>query len=215
MNIFTQLTLIVGRITPSGVVLLGTGFLVSNDGKIATVSHTVGHDEKNIVVLLPHISDLNEYQDLTDTSCKPIPATISEIDPIKDICILKADLTFTGTLPRIGSFDEVPVGEEVGIFGYPHCVQGRRSLTFQKTIIGAKVLISSNGVKTKHAVINTQARPGQSGSLVFSPTRGATVGILVGAYAPAGGGISLGGINPHELHQTTHCISAHYLKEMI
>jgi len=215
MDLFTQITLIVGRITPTAVTMLGTGFLVAGDGRIATVCHTIGHDDKNLVVLFPHITRINDYQDLADTSCKPISAQIAEVDPIKDICILKTSLTFTGPLPRIGSFDEISVGDEVGIFGYPHCVEGRRSLTFQKTIIGAKVLIDTSGVKTKHAVINTQARPGQSGSLVFSPAKNAIVGILVGAYAPAGGGILLGGINPRELHQTTHCISAHYVKEMI
>ena len=105
----------------------------------------------------------------------------------------------------------------MGIFGFPHSVQGRRALTFQKAELGCKVLLDSNNIKSKYAVINTQARPGQSGSLVFLPRTNSICGVLVGAWAPNlnGGGISLGGVNPHELHQTTHCVSAEYLRAML
>lgn len=216
MNIFTQLVLIVGRITPQGVNMLGTGFIISPNGLIATTAHNVSGENKGLVILAPHITNINEYQDMSDLSCKPIPVEITEIDPIKDLAILHAPITFTGTIPLIGSFDNDTVGNDVGIFGFPHCVQGRRALTFQKAEIGAKILLSSNGISSKHAVINIQARPGQSGSLIFSVKNQCISGILMGAYAPqSNGGISLGGINPQELHQTTHCISAEYLKEMI
>jgi len=216
MDIFTQLVLIVGRITPQGVNMLGTGFIINKDGFIATTAHNVSGEDKGLVILAPHIKNINEYQDMSDLSCQPIPATIAEIDPIKDLAVLKAPITFTGPVPVIGSFDNDAVGSDVGIFGFPHCVQGRRALTFQKAEIGAKILLSSNGISSKHTVINIQARPGQSGSLIFSVKNQYISGVLMGAYAPqSASGISLGGINPQELHQTTHCISAEYLKEMI
>ncbi|NEW78732.1 MAG: trypsin-like peptidase domain-containing protein [Gelidibacter sp.] len=216
MNIFTQIIVVIGKITPNGVSMLGTGFIISNNGKIATTKHVVGSDPTNLVILAPNIADINAYQDTSDTRCNPIPTTVLEMDPIKDLCILKAEITFSGTLPQIGSFDEVNVGEKVGIYSYPHCVAGRRVLTFQETELGAKVLLESNSIKSKHAIINTQARPGQSGGVIFSPRLSKIIGVLVGAYAPnQGGGISLGGINPQELHQTTHCISAEYLNDMI
>jgi hypothetical protein len=216
MNIFTQLVLIVGRITPQGVNMLGTGFIISKSGLIATTAHNVSGEDRGLVILAPHITDINAYQDMSDLSCKPIPVTIKEIDPIKDLAILQAPITFDGSIPAIGSFDGDTVGGEVGIFGFPHCVEGRRALTFQKAEIGSKILLSSNGIQSKHAVINVQARPGQSGSLIFSIKNQRISGILMGAYAPqSNGGISLGGINPRELHQTTHCISAEYLKEMV
>ena len=125
-------------------------------------------------------------------------------------------MTFNGQLPQLGSFDDDEVGAEIGIYGFPHCVEGRRALTFQKAEIGAKVLLASGGIKSKHAVINIQSRPGQSGSLIFSPHNQRISGVLMGAWAPkSSGGISLGGINPRELHQTTHCISAEYIREML
>jgi hypothetical protein len=215
MNVFTQLVYVVGRVAPDGVKMLGTGFLIKQDGCIATTRHVTGASDANLVILAPHTNNLNEFQDLSDNSCHPVPVKIVEIDPIRDLAILKADINFTGTVPPLGNFDNTAVGDEIGIFGFPHCVEGRRALTFQKTEIGAKVLIETNGIKSKHAVINSQARPGQSGSLVFSLNTQSISGILIGAWVPGQGGVSLGGINPRELHQTTHCISAEYLGGML
>ncbi|GGY88330.1 S1 family peptidase [Shewanella fodinae] len=215
MQIFTQIVVVIGRVGTNGISMLGTGFFVKNNGLIATTRHVVGDSEQGLVILAPHINDINAFQDTSDTSCQAMPVKIQEIDPVKDLAILKVDAQFNGQLPTIGSFDEVEVSESVGIFGFPHCVEGRRVLTFQRAEIGSKVLLESTGIKSKYAVINTQARPGQSGSLIFSPKLQKIVGMLNGAYAPEGAGISLGGINPRELHQTTQCISAEYIKEMI
>lgn len=215
MDIFTQVVVVIGRVTPSSVNMLGTGFLVSSDGKVVTTRHVVGDSDAGLVVLMPHINNINAYQDTSDNSCQFIEAQISEIDPIKDLAILTTTIRHTLPLPSIGSFDNISVGEKVGIFGFPHCVEGRRVLTYQEAEVGAKALLQASGINSKHAIINIQSRPGQSGSLVFSSRLNSIVGVLIGAYAPEGGGISLGGINPRELHQTTQCVSAEYIREML
>ena len=216
MNLFTQTVLLIGRITPDHVELLGTGFLISKDGKVVTTKHVVGNSDAGLCVLLPHITDINSYQDTTENRVKKITAKVIEADPLKDIVVLDTGLNFQGNLPEIGGFDECSVGETLGIYGFPHAGEGRRVLTYHETKVGAKVLLESQGLKSKYAILNTQTRPGQSGSLIFSPKTNKIVGLLIGAYSQAGrGGISLGGINPAELHQTTHCISAEYIKEML
>lgn len=183
MKIFTQTVLAVGRVTPQGVTLLGTGFLVADDGRVVTTRHVVGNDESGLCVLFPRIEDLNAYQDTTDTSCKPVPTRIIEVDPLRDLAILRTDLRFSGQLPPLGSFDETNVGDALSILGFPHAPEGRWVLTLQNAIVGAKVLLGSQGLTFKHAIINTQARPGQSGSLIFAPKTQRVVGVLVGAYA--------------------------------
>ena len=215
MNIFTQLVYVVGRVTPDHVEMLGTGFLISRDGHIATTHHVTGSTDSNLVVLAPHVNDINAYQDLSDTRCQTIPVKLQEVDPIRDLAVLKADIAFNGLVPTIGGFDDDNVGDTVSIFGFPHCVEGRRALTYQRAELGAKVILETNGIRSKHAVINAQARPGQSGSPVFSPKDQSISGVLVGAWVPGPAGISLGGINPRELHQTTQCVSAEYLKDML
>ncbi len=214
MNIFTQLVVTIGRVTPAHIEMLGTAFMISNDGIFVTSRHVVGDNHSGLVVLAPHIQNINAYQDVSDNRCQPSNAVVSEIDPIKDLALLKADVRFSGKMPQIGSLDEVSVGESVGIFGFPHCTEGRRVLTFQNTEVGAKIFLESTGLKIKHAVLNIQSRPGQSGSMVFSPRLEKIIGVLIGTYAPQFG-IRLGNINPAELNQTTHVVSAEYIKDML
>ncbi|WP_455633997.1 S1 family peptidase [Parabacteroides sp.] len=213
---FSQITLVVGVLdrTEKVINMLGTGFLISNDGKIVTARHVVGNKTNDLVVLMPHIKNINEYQDTTDSSCKPVPAFIEDINPVTDICILKTGLKVEGTLPSLDSLDNIKVGDKIGMFGFPHCVMGRRVLTYQEAEIGAKMLLESSGIKSKYATINIQTRPGQSGSIVFNANTGTIVGLLIGAYAP-NSGVIIAGINPHELNQTSYCISANHIKEML
>lgn len=212
---FSKLTITIGRVTPQGVNMLGTGFLINGGGLVATTHHVIGNDPSNLVVLMPRTVGPDEYQDLADLKCELNSAKPIEIDPVRDISILETGLRWSGAIPELSSFDQSRIGDAVQIFGYPHCVHGRRALTLQVTEVGAKVLMDSQGIKSKHAVINTQARPGQSGSPVVHPNSGAILGMVVGAWVPGQAGIRLGDINPYELHQTTHCISANHIKDML
>lgn len=210
-----KLVMPLGRVGPEGVKLLGTCFLLNKNGLWATTAHVTGNDDKGLAIILPRITQVSEYQDTTDTKVNMIPVTIFKIDPIHDTVVVKAEAQGSSTL-AISSLDRVKVGDMVAIFGFPHADYGRMVLTYQLAEIGAKMLLDSSGIKTKHAVLNVQTRPGQSGSPVIHLSSMELVAILVGSYAPGGGGgISLGGVDPHTLHQTTHAISAEYLREMI
>jgi S1-C subfamily serine protease len=159
---------------------------------------------------------LEEYQDTSDRSVTHTAAVIDAIDRTKDIVVLTTPNIAGYRTPGLGSLDDVKVGEDVVIIGYPHCVNGRLVTTVQHTKIGAKVLLASAGSKIKHAVINIQTRPGQSGSLVYSEKTKKIVGMLVGTYIPEMEGmISVSGVNPAELNQTSHVISAEYVSNMI
>lgn len=215
IHLFSRITLVIGRVMPHGVEMLGTGFLLNSQGLIATTHHVIGNDTTNLVVLMPRSGDVNDYQDLSDLQCELVSVQPSEIDPVRDIAVLKAEIQWSGPVPEIKSFDSTKISDEVCILGYPHCTHGRRAFTLQNTEIGAKVLMDTHGIKSKHAVITTQARPGQSGSPVIDPLSGTILGMLVGAWVPGPAGIRLGDINPYELHQTTHCISAQHIQDML
>jgi len=206
----------VGRIETNGVSLLGTATLLNSPGKFVTAAHVTNKDEQNLVVVIkPNHLIVNDYQDTSDSQVEIISVRIEAIDPFTDLCILSADIDAFSNV-SIGSTDFLNLGSVVDIFGYPHADHGRLVLTQQRTEIGARILIKNGIVKTKHVVLNTQARPGQSGSPIFSAHTTFIVAILIGSYAPGGGGgISLGGVDPHTLHQTTHAVSVEYVKEML
>ncbi len=205
----------IGRITPNGVNLLGTCFLLSKAGLFATASHVTNNDNNNLVIFISGNTDLTTYQDTTNNQGQTVPASIFKVDPIRDICILKIDSQALSNL-QIGGTDDIKVSDNVGIVGFPHCVNGRNILTFQSTEVGAKILIESSGIKSNHIVLNVQTRPGQSGSPIFRLSDSKLIGMIIGSYVPGGGGgISLGGVDPHTLHQTTHAVSSEYILKMI
>ena len=215
-NLFSQIVLTIGKVSDKGIEMLGTGFLTSDGKHVVTPRHVIGDENSNLAIITPSISSLNQYQDTTINQCNCANLTIKCSDPFRDITILEFENGHPGFTHSVslGSTDDVSVGEEICIFGFPHCTEGRRVLTFQKAVVGAKVLINSSGIKSKYCVINTQTRPGQSGSIIYSKTQNKIIAILIGAFVSSSG-ISLGGINPRELHQTTQCISAEYIKSMI
>ena len=214
-DFMTQMVYTIGRYDGQVINMLGTGFLVANGKYVVAPRHVVGDNDDGLGIILPSISSMDECQDTTITSCRFADVTIKHSDPFRDIVILEfKNETFTFTTPQIGDVDDVSVGDEILIFGFPHCTEGRRVLTMQKAMVGAKILLNSSGVKSKFCVINTQTRPGQSGSIIYSPSKNKIIAILIGAFVSSSG-ISLGGINPRELHQTTQCLSAEYIKNMI
>lgn len=210
----SNVVIAVGRTGPAGVQLAGTAFLLNKEGYFATASHVVGNDDNGLTIVFKNLTSLDNYQDTDDNAVQTVPAKIHASNPFHDLVVLKADVKAASNI-IIGGADDISVGYGISSFGYPHADHGRMVLTRQDSEIGARILISSGGIKAKHFVLNTQARPGQSGSPVFRKNDGLLVGVLVGSYAPGGGGgISLGGVDPHTLHQTTHAVSAEYLKGM-
>lgn len=195
--------------------MLGTCFLVNRPNTIVTAAHVTGNDDNNLVICLPK-AEVDGYQDTSDSRVRSIPARIIKTDPIHDICILEANLSgLRSSLDILGS-DSIHPCEKITIVGYPHCTQGRDVLTCQDATVGAKILIDSCGIKSKHIVINIQTRDGQSGSPVFRDSDSKLIAMIIGSYAPGGSsGISLGGIDPQTLHQTTHAVSSEDINRML
>ena len=182
------------------------------------MSHSLWTErDTNLVLVMPRISRLSQYQDTSNNNVQWVPARIVAIDPVRDLAVLEIDGQIEIRRGGVEGSDQVEPGARIATLGFPHSSDaGRFVLTQQDTTVGVRVLISSNGVASKHLVLNVQTRPGQSGSPVISYETGSIVAVVVGSFAPSGaGGISLGGIDPQTLHQTTHAISAEYLIGMI
>ncbi|WP_233204413.1 serine protease [Sporosarcina sp. P17b] len=205
----------IGRLESEIYYPLGTCTLINKIDTLITAAHVVNGNDNNLVIKINN--NISGYQDTTEKKLTLVGVKIEMIDPIKDICVLKlVQASGAKSNLRIGNTDSLAIGEKVAIIGFPHSDLGRIVLTQQTTEVGAKILLGNSGVKTKHLVLNIQARPGQSGSPVISLKDRTLVGILIGPYVPTvTGGISLGGIDPQTLHQTTHVVSSEYLQRMI
>jgi hypothetical protein len=205
----------IGRLSPTGLQLIGTAFLTNVPGKCVTAAHNVGQDDAQLHLVLPKTQSILDYQDTSDRQVQLAKVRLTQYDPFRDLCVLQTDGETTANV-MFGGCDDLGIGSEIVSFGFPHCDHGRMVLTYQHAEVGAKILVESSGVKSKHIVLNTQARPGQSGSPIFRLPDLTLVAVLLGSYAPGGGGgISLGGVDPLTLHQTTHAISAEYIQGMV
>lgn len=202
-----------GAITP-----LGTCFAVTNR-RFATAAHVVGPSDENLVAIIPRFGSFGDYQDTTDQNVSAIVLKMVVYSPFNDIAIL--EFSDSSSEMRFGyslaGTDMLLPGTPVISLGYPHADHGRLVLTQQSSMVGARVILGANGLKFKHAVLNTQTRPGQSGGPVFTSDGKYICAMVTGGYSPsgAGGSISLGGIDPQTLHQTTHAVSAEYIKELL
>jgi S1-C subfamily serine protease len=196
---------------------LGTCFAVSAK-KFATAAHVTGPADTGLAAVIGRVKSLLDYQDTTDTSVNLIDLKMTAYDPVRDISIL--EFTDVGSLAQfsyaLDGTDSISTGTPVVTLGFPHADTGRLVLTQQASMVGARVLLGTSGVKSKHVVLNTQTRPGQSGGPVLSPDGMRVHAMVLGGYVqPGGSGISLAGIDPHTLHQTTHAVSAEYIKAML
>lgn len=212
-----QVVVPLGRMRPDGTVVpLGTCFAVSSRS-FATAAHVIGPSDNNLMLILGKVKSLLEYQDTTDNSVRLIGARIAAYNPIRDIAIVNLidESTYFSFIYSLGDTDALPPGTPVVSVGYPHADTGRLVVTQQTSTVGARVLLGNNGLKSKHVVLNTQTRPGQSGGPVFSVDGMQVRAMIVGGYSPTANGVSINGIDPQTLHQTTHAVSAEYIREMI
>lgn len=212
-----RVVLPLGRQREGGVIEpLGTCFAIS-ESKLVTAAHATGPNGNGLMAIIGRADSMADYQDTTNSQVSGTSLKISAYDPIHDICIL--ELVNPGSFGfsySLGGADELTPGDSVVAFGYPHADHGRLVLTQQSSAVGAKILLGSAAVKTKSIVLNTQTRPGQSGGPVFLAGSNRVCAMIVGGYSPDGAGkISMGGIDPQTLHQTTHAVSAEYIKKML
>jgi len=194
---------------------LGTCFALG-DGFFATSFHVTGVDDQNLAVVLPEQAFLDYQRLSTNGPVRLSPMVLHEADPVCDLVILRSPEIKVSTTYGLASSDDVKIGETVCTFGYPHAGEGRAVLTLQTAMVGAKVALHETLPDPRGFVLNLMARPGQSGAPILDANQRRVVGVLAGSYARTGGGqISLGGIDPASLHQTTHAVSAEYLREML
>jgi S1-C subfamily serine protease len=196
----------------------GTCFRLDTPGLFATASHVIGMGGEQLVVVLNDVDKIDMYQRGHRREFKPCSAELVAFDPIHDLAVVRvAEFEPFGAVPIVvAGTDSISVGTDTVSFGYPHLGSLRTVLTRFDGKIGAKILLPSPTIEVKYVVLNALARPGQSGGPVFRAGTNQLVAILSGAYEPPNEGltITLAGASLAALSQTTHCVSAEYLRGM-
>lgn len=211
----TEIAFPLVRMEDGGPIVLGTAFCIGGN-RLATAAHVVAGTDANLFFgPLPYRS-INEFQEVPPNKIPLVPVKIERVNTLKDICILTADIIAPNI--QMAPIDGIEVGEEVISLGYPHADDRRIILTQFRNEIGAKIMISEFGLRTRHYIINLFARPGQSGGPVFvvRQNRALLIGMVIGSYTNTSSpGLILHGLNPRSLNQTTHAISATHILEVI
>ena len=160
-----RVVLPLARTVAGGAIIpLGTCFAVG-PRRFATAAHVTGPSDDGILAIVGRADSLSDYQDTTEQSANGTKLKIVCYSPLHDIVILEfADPDNVVQFGYVlGSTDDITPGDPVLSLGYPHADHGRLVLTQQSSMVGARVLLSAEGVRVKHVVLNTQTRPGQSG----------------------------------------------------
>ena len=139
-----------GEVADSGV---GSGVLISSDGKILTAAHVVDGEERLVVEFAN-----DEW----------VPAKVVSSSPIADVALLQCDRVPKGAIPaKLGDSDKSDTGDDIFIVGAPYGLS--YTLTVGR-ISARRPDQSRTGLMSTVEFLQTDAtvNPGNSGSPVFN-----------------------------------------------
>ena len=139
----------------SHVTLSGTGFVVRNDGLVVTNAHVVAGC--STVAVAPFA-----------------PATVLQIDPIRDLALLRVPGLFGRPAARLAS-DDAMLGEDVFAFGFPLSDFLGDTLGFSRGSVSAT---RGLGGDPRTFRMTAEVQPGNSGGPLLDAS-GRVVGVVV------------------------------------
>lgn len=170
---------------PQRITIIGSGFSVSEDGKILTVAHVYNQtpeeqrNELKANVMIEKLSSgLKKY--------KWIPIKLIEKNDKNDIAIFQLE-SYEGTLAKklkLGDSDKVQVGDEAYFIGFPYAAPLINE-GFGITLIANKGIISNikqdgvaEGNPRNLIMVDAISNPGNSGSPLMDVTSGKVIGMM-------------------------------------
>ena len=153
----------------------GSGFLISDDGKILTNSHVVANEQQLEVTL----SDQSRYK-----------ARLLSRDPANDVALLQISPRKKLPVLRLGDSDALQVGQKVLAIGNPFGLEGTLTTGIVSSL--GRTIRGEND-QTMEGMIQTDAaiNPGNSGGPLLD-SAGNVVAINTAIYGPNGGNVGIG-----------------------
>jgi S1-C subfamily serine protease len=156
---------------------IGSGFIINADGDIVTNNHVIA-GSRNVTVTL---SDKKQYK-----------ADIVGIDRRSDLAILHINAGRKLPFVRLGTSDDLVVGQKVLAIGNPFGLEGTLTTGIVSSL--GRSLQNEDGEELE-GLIQTDAaiNPGNSGGPLLD-SRGNVIGINTAIYSPRSGGGEAGSI---------------------
>ncbi len=153
----------------------GSGFLISDDGKILTNSHVVANEQQLEVTL----SDQSRYK-----------ARLLSRDPANDVALLQISPRKKLPVLRLGDSDALQVGQKVLAIGNPFGLEGTLTTGIVSSL--GRTIRGEND-QTLEGLIQTDAaiNPGNSGGPLLD-SAGNVVAINTAIYGPNGSNVGIG-----------------------
>jgi len=199
--------------------MVGSGFVAGREGgriAVATVLHILGNAQQNVQLIVPgHQGDCRKIQSYPVSTVPTIAATVACIDHFSDLAVLLCEATMPLAPEFVNSADELKIGEDVVVLGYPFDTIGSLLETWTPTAVtslGRRMI--AGGVGVREFTLDIQAHPGLSGSPVLRRADGVICGVVRGCLAHRIG-ISIGGVVPEQDTSITFAVSAHTIPEMV
>ncbi len=148
----------------------GSGFIISEDGRILTNAHVVKGAERILVRLSDH---------------RELEAKLVGLDEASDVALLKVDAKGLPTV-RVGDSDDLVVGDWVLAIGSPFGLD----YTATQGIVSAVGRSLPDETYVPFIQTDVAVNPGNSGGPLFN-TRGEVVGINAQIYSRSGGYMGL------------------------
>lgn len=174
---------------PNQITIIGSGFAVSDDGKILSAAHLYNqlnseqiNNLKANVMIEQMENDLERY--------KWIPIKLINKDDKNDMAIFQLE-EYKGTLLErldLGDSEKVEIGQEVYFIGFPYAAQLINE-GFGVTLVVNKGIISNikrDGVDPNHRrnwlIVDAISNPGNSGCPLIDMETNKVIGVMTIAF---------------------------------
>ena len=160
---------------------LGSGFIISEDGKIVTNNHVVEGAERVTVKL---------------ADGRAFDAAVVGSDPLTDVAVLQLDTDESLPFVRFGDSDAMRAGDEVVAVGNPYGLGG----TVTSGIVSALSRNINSGPYDDYIQTDAAINRGNSGGPLFN-NAGEVIGMNTAIFSPDGGSVGIGFAVPSDLVQ--------------
>lgn len=170
---------------PNKITIVGSGFCVSDDGKIITSAHLwqqIKEEYKQNLKAAVMVEQIKENFERYDW----IPLELLKLDYNNDLALLQLKGDFGKLIKKIelGDSDQVEVGQDAYYIGFPYAAQLVNE-GFGLSLIANRTMVSTikyDGVDEQHPrnwiFLDTISNPGNSGGPVIDAETNKIIGVM-------------------------------------